>query len=381
LTSRSLFNPIFVPEAVQDAVAGDAWLRAMLDVEAALAAAEAAEGVIPVAAAEAIAAATPDVGELGVAARATGNPVVPLVAALREAVGGDAARFVHFGATSQDVLDSAAMLVARRALEPVLAELDAVVEECARLAREHRGTLMAGRTLLQQAVPVTFGLKAAGWLAGVAAARSRLQALRDALPAQLGGAAGTLSALGDRGPAVLAAFARALGLTEPALPWHGARGPVAELGAALAVAAGAVEKVALDIVLLAQTEVGEVAEAGGDGRGGSSAMPHKRNPVGAVRARAAARAVRGAAGVLLEAMAGEHERAAGAWHSEWSALSDALAYTGGAAWSLHEGLSGLEVDSARMRANLDLGGSDEARDPAAHLGATDAFIDRALRLA
>jgi 3-carboxy-cis,cis-muconate cycloisomerase len=381
LTSRSLFTPIFVPEAVQDAVAGAAWVRAMLDVEAALAAAEAAEGVIPAAVAEAIAAARPDVGELGVAARAAGNPVVPLVDALREAVGGDAARFVHYGATSQDVLDSAAMLVARRALEPVLAELDAVVEECARLAREHRDTLMAGRTLLQQAVPVTFGLKAAGWLAGVAGARARLRALREALPAQLGGAAGTLASLGDRGPAVLAAFARELGLAEPALPWHGARGPVAELGAALAVAAGAVEKVALDVVLLAQTEVGEVAEASGDGRGGSSAMPHKRNPVGAVRARAAARTVRGAAGVLLEAMAAEHERAAGAWHSEWTALSDALAYTGGAAWSLREGLSGLEVDTARMRANLDLGESDEAREPAAHLGAASEFIDRALRLA
>jgi len=381
LTSRSLFTPIFVPEAVQDAVADAAWLRAMLDVEAALAAAEAAEGVIPAAAAEAIAAATPEVGGLGVSARASGNPVVPLVHALRSAVGDDAADWVHWGATSQDVLDSAAMLVARRALEPVLAELDAVVEECARLARERRGTPMAGRTLLQQAVPVTFGLKAAGWLAGVAAARERLRALREGLPAQLGGAAGTLAALGDRGPAVLAAFARELGLAEPALPWHGARGPVAELGAALAVGAGAVEKVALDIVLLAQTEVAEVAEAGGDGRGSSSAMPHKRNPVGAVRARAAARTVRGAAGVLLEAMGGEHERAAGAWHSEWTALSDALAYTGGAAWSLQEGLSGLEVDTARMRANLDLGGSDEARDPTAHLGATDEFIDRALRLA
>jgi 3-carboxy-cis,cis-muconate cycloisomerase len=380
VTSRGLFTPIFVPEAVQDAVGADAWVRAMLDVEAALAAAEAEQGVIPAAAADAVAAAAPDVGELGIAARAAGNPVVPLVAALRAEVG-DEAPWVHWGATSQDVLDSAAMLVAARALEPVLAELDAVVGECARLARDHRETLMAGRTLLQQAVPVTFGLKAAGWLAGVAAARARLRELHGVLPAQLGGAAGTLAALGDQGPAVLAAFARELGLAEPALPWHGARGPVAELGAALAVAAGALEKIALDIVLLAQTEVGELAEASEHGRGGSSAMPHKRNPVGAVRARAAARAVRAAAGVLLEAMAGEHERAAGAWHSEWTALSDALAYTGGAAWSLHEALSGLEVDAERMRANLDLGQSDEARDPAAQLGATNAFIDRALRLA
>ncbi len=247
------------------------------------------------------------------------------------------------------------MLVAKRALVPILAELDAVVAACAALAREHRGTVMAGRTLMQQAVPVTFGLKAAGWLAGVSGARARLRELR--LPAQLGGAAGTLSKLGDRGPVVLVAFARELELDEPLLPWHGDRRPVAELGAALAIAAGAVEKVALDIVLLAQTEVAEVAEASEGGRGGSSAMAHKHNPVGAIRARAAARSVRAAAGVLLEAMAGEHERAAGAWHSEWRALTDALAGTGGAAWSLHEALDGLTVDPERMRANL----SDDLR--------------------
>jgi 3-carboxy-cis,cis-muconate cycloisomerase len=429
LTSSDLFTPIFVPETVQEAVAGAAWERAMLDVEAALAAAEAAEGVIPDAAAAAIRAASPDLRGLAVAARAAGNPVVPLVKALRAAGGDDAARWVHFGATSQDVLDSAAMLVARRALGPVLAELDAVVDDCARLAREHRGTLMAGRTLLQQALPVTFGLKAAGWLAGVAGARARLRELREALPVQLGGASGTLASLGERGAAVLDRFAARLELATPALPWHGDRRPVAELGAALAIAAGAVEKVALDVVLLAQTEVGEVAEASGDGRGGSSTMPHKRNPVGAVRARAAARSVRAAAGVLLEAMAGEHERAAGAWHSEWTALSDVLAGTGGAAWALHEGLAGLTVDPERMRANLDLTGgallaehvallagdkdavqaavdraardgrsladvlrtdpaislSEEeiarALDPAHYLGAADTFIDRALELA
>jgi 3-carboxy-cis,cis-muconate cycloisomerase len=203
----------------------------------------------------------------------------------------------------------------------------------------------------------------------VAGARARLRELR--LPAQLGGAAGTLSQLG---PEVAERFAAELGLAAPALPWHGDRRPVAELGAALAVAAGAVEKVALDIVLLAQTEVGEVAEASEGGRGGSSAMPHKHNPVGAVRARAAARAVRGAAGVLLEAMAGEHERAAGAWQSEWRALSEALAFTGGAAWSLHEALAGLTVDSQRMGANL----TDVMDDRDA--GAADALIDRALAL-
>jgi 3-carboxy-cis,cis-muconate cycloisomerase len=368
LTSSDLFTPIFVPDALREAVAGDAWVRAMLDAEAALAAAEAAEGLIPAEAAAAIAAAAPDLGGLGAAARASGNPVVPLVQALREAAG----EWVHHGATSQDILDSAVMLVARRALVPVLDELDAVVAACAALAREHRGTVMAGRTLLQQAQPVTFGLKAAGWLAGVAGARARLRELR--LPAQLGGAAGTLSALGDRGPAVAARFAAELGLDAPPLPWHGDRRPVAELGAALAIAAGAVEKVALDVVLLAQTEVAEVAEASDGGRGGSSAMPHKHNPVGAVRARAAARSVRAAAGVLLEAMAGEHERAAGAWHSEWTALSDALAGTGGAAWSLHEALAGLTVDPERMAANL----SDDLRGEPT--GAAGVFIDRALEL-
>jgi 3-carboxy-cis,cis-muconate cycloisomerase len=429
LTSSDLFTPIFVQEAVQDAVSGAAWVRAMLDVEAALAGAEAGEGVIPDGAAAAIAAAAPDLDGLGVAARGAGNPVVPLVSALRAAVDEDAARWVHFGATSQDVLDSAAMLVARRALGPVLEEIDAVAGDCARLAREHRGTLMVGRTLLQQALPVTFGLKAAGWLAGVAGSRSRLRELRSSLPAQLGGASGTLASLGERGAAVRDRFAARLELAAPALPWHGDRRPVAELGAALAIAAGAIEKVALDVVLLAQTEVGEVAEASAHGRGGSSAMPHKRNPVGAVRARAVARSVRAAAGVLLEAMAGEHERAAGAWHSEWIALSDALAGTGGAAWSLHEGLGGLTVDAERMRANLDatggallaehvalLAGDTEAvqaavaraasdgrsladvlradpaisltedeiaraLDPAHYLGAADTFIDRALELA
>ena len=349
---------------MQDAVADEAWLRAMLDVEAALAAAEAAAGVIPRDAAEAIAAIRPGLGDLGIAARDSGSPVVPLVRRLREF-----SEWAHHGATSQDILDSAAMLVAKRALVPILAELDAVVARCAALVREHRDSVMAGRTLLQQAEPITFGLKAAGWLAGVAGARDRLRELP--LPAQLGGAAGTLAKLGEHGPAIADDFAALLGLAAPRLPWHGDRRPVAELGAALAIAAGAVEKVALDIVLLAQTEVGEVAEASEGGRGGSSAMPHKRNPVGAIRARAAARSVRAAAGVLLEAMAGEHERAAGGWHSEWRALSDALANTGGAAWSLHEALDGLAVDPDRMRANLAVEGD---------LGAAQTFIDRALEL-
>jgi 3-carboxy-cis,cis-muconate cycloisomerase len=364
MISAGGFSAVFVPDDLAAAVSDDAWVRAMLEAEAALAAAQAAEGVISAEGAEAVAKACDGEFDLS-GARDAANPVVPLAKALRER-----APEAHHGATSQDILDTAAMLVARRARSLILEELDGVVAACARLADEHRATPMAGRTLMQQALPTTFGLKAAGWLAGVATARSGLRAVP--LAAQLGGGAGTLSGLG---PAVLAGFAARLGLEEPALPWHGDRTRVAALGAGLAIAAGACEKVALDIVLLAQNEVGEVAEASESGRGGSSAMAHKRNPVGAVRTRAAARSARGAAGVLLEAMAGEHERAAGAWQSEWGALSSALAGAGGAAWSLREALEGLTIDPGRMAANLEGLPGDLDR------ATVDALIDRALAAA
>jgi 3-carboxy-cis,cis-muconate cycloisomerase len=236
---------------------------------------------------------------------------------------------------------------------------------------------MAGRTLLQQAVPITFGLKAASWLVGVVHARGRLAATR--LPAQLGGAAGTLAALGDRGPDVLREYASRLELPEPIVPWHTRRLQLAELGAALSVAAGFVGKIALDLVLLAQTEVAEVREREG---GSSSTMPHKRNPVGATLARACALRAQAEAGVLMSALAQEHERAAGAWHAEWGALSDALAYTGGAAASLRRALDGLEVDGERMRANIQpetlSEAQGEATRPEDYLGSAGAFVDRAL---
>ena len=210
---------------------------------------------------------------------------------------------------------------------------------------------MAGRTLMQQALPITFGLKAAGWLTrrGVGA-RDDLRSGRARGPARRPGRRAVAARL-------IARFAARLDLVAPPLPWHGDRTRVARLGAALAIAAGACEKVALDVVLLAGNEVGEVAESSEGGRGGSSAMAHKQNPVGAVRARAAARSVRGAVSVLLEAMAGEHERAAGAWQSEWGALSNALAGTGGAAWSLREALEGLTVYPERMARHVDGGAS------------------------
>ncbi|HYM57766.1 MAG TPA: 3-carboxy-cis,cis-muconate cycloisomerase [Solirubrobacteraceae bacterium] len=354
MTSSELFGGLFVPAAVRDAVSDRAWIAAMLEFEAALAAAEARAGVIPGEAADTIAAACDaerfDAGALGREARAAGNPAAPLVRALTEAVEGDAARYVHWGATSQDVMDTASMLVARRALALIGAELDAVAAACAGLADEHRATVMPGRTMLQQALPITFGQKAAGWLAAVVDARRRLAVAP--LAVELGGAAGTLASLGGEGLRVLGLLAEQLELEEPLVPWHTSRGRVAELGASLALAAGTLEKIAHDVTLLAQTEVAEVAEPAGGDRGGSSTLPHKRNPVGSALAVACARRVRGEASILLDAMRQEHERAAGAWQAEWEALSGALAYTGGAAGALREVLDGLEVRPDRMRENL-----------------------------
>jgi 3-carboxy-cis,cis-muconate cycloisomerase len=355
------FGPLFVPAPLRDAVSDEAWLRAMVEAERAL---------------------TPelelDASKLDIAAlceegRDAGNPVEPLVRALREQAGPD----VHRGATSQDIVDTAMMLVARQARELIDDELGGLAGECARLAREHRSTPMAARTLLQQAVPTTFGYKAAVWLSGVAQARAALAAVE--LPAQLGGAAGTLALLGDEGPARREAFASALGLANPVLPWHTQRLPVTQLSAAIAAVAAACAKIGLDVVLLAQTEVGEVREASG---GASSTMPHKRNPIRAVLARACARIVHAQA-ALLSGGEYEHERAAGAWHAEWNAVSTALAFAGGAAAAARECLAGLEVDAERMRANMsnellsERGEGDP--DPASYLGSAELFVDEALR--
>ena len=352
------FAGILVPDDVLDAVSDRAWLAALLEAERALANAEAIAGAIPAHAAAAIAdRCRPelfDPARLVEAGRSAANPVEPLVRELAEAVGGEAAAFVHWGATSQDIMDSAAMLVARRGLGIALARLDAAAARCAELAGEHRSTPMAGRTLLQHAVPTTFGLKCAGWLAALLDARAGLERIRaERLAVQLGGAAGTLAALGDSGLEVVRLFARELDLPEPELPWHADRQRIAELGAALATAAGVAAKIAGDIVLLSQTEVAEVREGEG---GASSTMPQKRNPAASVRAIACARQARGHAAVLLAAAEGEHERAAGAWQSEWAALSGALACGGGALANTAEALAGLEVDPERMRQNLDATG-------------------------
>jgi 3-carboxy-cis,cis-muconate cycloisomerase len=295
-----------------------------------------------------------DVAELAQRSFSAGNPVVPMVSALTKLVPGDAARSVHKGATSQDILDTATMLVLRRASGPLLAELDTVLAGCATLAHTHRDTVLAGRTLGQQAVPTTFGLKAAGWLTGLDAEVRRFSEVLARLPAQLGGAAGTLASLDTHGTDVLRAFARRLELAEPVLPWHTLRGPIVEVASALGAVAGALGKIATDVILLAQTEIGEVAEP--DGAGGSSTMPHKRNPIRTITAFAAIRRTPGLVATLLAAMPAEQERATSGWHAEWETLRELLDLTGGAAARLAEVVGGLQVDADRMRRNLELTG-------------------------
>jgi 3-carboxy-cis,cis-muconate cycloisomerase len=358
-----LFDGILARGRVRGEVDDPAWLQAMLDVEAALARAQAHVGLIPAEAADAITrecrAESFDIAALGRDAAASGNPVVPLVRALTTAVGSvdaGAARSVHLGATSQDVMDTAAMLVSARALAPLVEDMNGAANAASTLAGTHRDTLMAGRTLLQHAVPVTFGLEAAGWLTGIDEAAARLEDVRRVrLAVQLGGAAGTLASLGADGPAVMAQLATELGLVEPVMPWHTDRTRVVELAGALGEAAGAIAKPARDVVLLAQTEVGEVRE-GPAGRGGSSTLPHKRNPIAAISALASAQRAPGLVATLLGAMDHEHQRAAGAWHAEWLPLTALLSTVGSAAAWLRDCLEHLEVDGERMRANLDLTG-------------------------
>ena len=389
MSEAGLLSPVWAATPVAAAVSDRAWLQAMLDAEAALARAQARLGMVPGAAAEAITSAAKvdrfDIDELAGRARAAANPVVALVVDLTAAVDPAAADYVHRGATSQDILDTAAMLVATRALRLITADLDRTAAALARLAAEHRDTLMPGRTLTQHAVPTTFGLKAAGWLHAVLAATERIRRLD--LPVQLGGAAGTLAGyleyarLGPgAGPAgsssagvdeLLTAFAAELDLAEPLLPWHTIRTPVLDLAAALAQVTGAVGKLAVDVQLLSRTEVAEVAEPAAAGRGGSSAMPHKRNPVLATLIRSAALQVPPLAAGLAQSMLAEDERPAGVWHAEWQPLRECLRLAGGATHTAAELAEGLVVFPERMRANLDLTGSLVVSERlAAVLGAT-----------
>jgi 3-carboxy-cis,cis-muconate cycloisomerase len=352
LTSDAgLFGGIYARGAVAAEVSDHAWLQAMLDVEAALARACAAETLIPGLAAEEIAAACRaeafDLAQLGRDAADSATPVVALVKALRAAVTEAAREHVHLGATSQDITDTALMLVARRALEPLLDDARAAADAAASLAERHRDTPMIGRTLLQEALPVTFGLRAAGWLTGIDAARRRLRQVRDGeLAVQMGGP------VGARAPAVAARVAVELGLAEPVMPWQAIRVRPVTLAAALGALDGVLAKIARDVTLLAQQEEGEVQEGGGSERGGSSAMAHKRNPVGAVSVLACTKRTPGLVATVLAAMEQEHERAAGAWQAEWGTYTELLGLTGSATAWARELLENLIVHPDLMQANL-----------------------------
>jgi len=333
-------------------------VRGMLAFEAALARAQTRAGIIPSAAADAIARACRieafNVTELYHKAALAGTPAIPLVRMLTALVDEDARRYVHWGATSQDVIDTALVLQMRHGLALLIQRLLSVGEACATHAERHRRTPMAGRTLLQQAAPINFGLKAARWLGLVTRQIQRLQEVRDRISViQFGGAVGTLAALGDDGERVAELLAEELGLAVPDLPWHAERDRIAEMGAALAVTAGSMGKIANDIVLLAQTEVGEVAEAAAPGKGGSSALPHKQNPVDAMFALAAAKLAVGIAPTLLATMLQEHERSVGSWQAEWSAIPALFGHTSSTIEHVQNAVSGLVINSERMRANLD----------------------------
>ena len=343
---------------------GRAQLQAMLDVEAALAAAEAAVGVVPAACVAPIRAAADadlyDRARLAEEATAAGNPAIPVVRHLTARVADtdpDAARYVHWGATSQDVMDTGLVLQLRAAVPAVAGHLRRAEKAAAGLARRYAEATMAGRTWLQQATPITFGLKAAGWADALGRTRRQVAtALDRTLVLQLGGAAGTLAALGARGLAVTDALAARLDLQAAATPWHAHRDRFVQLGCALGVATGAAGKVARDLSLLAQTEVGETAEGTAAGRGGSSTMPQKRNPVSASVALAAAGRTPGLVANLLGAMVQEHERGLGGWQVEWDVLPELVLVAGGGTRATADALESLSVDTDRMRANLDASG-------------------------
>ena len=376
--ARGLFGGVFARGGVE---AGDAaWLQAMLDAEAGLARALERAGLAPAGAGEAVTAAARagnfDPNELGGLAALTGNPVPGLARALARQVPQTAVSAVHRGATSQDIVDTAAMLLAKRAIDVIAADLARAADAAAGLAAAHRDSIMIGRTLLQQAVPVTFGLVAAGWLTSLDEARAGLDSVGPRLAVQFGGAAGTLASLGDAGQRVTALLATELGLAVPVLPWHTDRLRIIDLGTALARVAAVLGKIARDVTLLAQSEVGEVSEGGGPAearanqrgadqrgadqqapaasprRGGSSAMPHKRNPVASIAILGCTRQVPGLLATLAAASEQELQRAAGAWHAEWEPLTALLRLTGSASSWAADLLPGLVVDTSRMAANL-----------------------------
>jgi 3-carboxy-cis,cis-muconate cycloisomerase len=354
-----LFGPLFGDEEVAAHLSDGARLQAMLDVEVALAEAQGELGIIPRSCAapirDAARANLYDHGAIAAEAAKAGNLAIPLIRHLTRHVAAaapEAARYVHWGATSQDIIDTGFILQMRAAVPPILGHLERAEVAAARLAREHIDTVMVGRTWLQQATPITFGLKAAGWLDALDRQRAAVVTARDeASVLQFGGAAGTLASLGEHGAAVGERLADLLGLATASIPWHAHRDRLARMACALGVACGVLGKIARDLALLAQTEVGEAMEAHG---GGSSTMAHKQNPVGAAVVLAASARAPGLVATMLAAMPQEHERGLGGWQVEWEVLPELLLLTAGAARTLADVLDTLKIDAARMRQNLDL---------------------------
>ena len=357
-----LLDSLFTTDAMRHVFSDRHQLQCMLDFEAALARALAENGIAQRGAIAPIEsqcrAELFDVESLARAAALSGNVAIPLVKALTEAVSkadAQAATFVHWGATSQDAIDTGLVLQLREALDLVDQDLAHIATSLAHLAAAHKSTLMPGRTWLQQGPPVTLGLKVAGWLDAIDRHRERLRHSRNqASVLQFGGAVGTLAAVGDRGLDVAAALARELKLELPELPWHSHRDRLAEVAASLGLLVGSLGKIARDISLMSQTEIDEVVESSGPGRGGSSTMPHKRNPVGSAVILAAALRVPALVSTVLTAMVQEHERGLGGWHAEWETLPEIFRLTAGALAQTKQIVGGLEVHSEKMLQNVNL---------------------------
>ncbi|MDZ4327676.1 MAG: 3-carboxy-cis,cis-muconate cycloisomerase [Pseudomonas sp.] len=359
---NQLFDAYFTARDMREVFCDQGRVQAMLDFEAALARAEAKVGLIPQTAVASIEAACRaehfDFAALGEAIATAGNSAIPLVKALGKQIAttdAEAERYVHLGATSQDVMDTGLVLQLRRALELIEGDLAQLGETLATQALRFVATPLAGRTWLQHATPVTLGMKIAGWLGAVTRSRQRLQALKPRLLVlQFGGASGTLAALGSQAMPIAEALAGELQLTLPDQPWHTQRDRLVEFASVLGLIAGSLGKLGRDISLLMQTEAGEVFEPSAPGKGGSSTMPHKRNPVGAAVLIGAATRVPGMLSTLFSAMPQEHERSLGLWHAEWETLPEICCLVSG---SLKQALlvaDGLEVDVERMARNLDL---------------------------
>ncbi|WP_339476713.1 3-carboxy-cis,cis-muconate cycloisomerase [Pseudomonas fluorescens] len=359
---NQLFDAYFTARDMREVFCDQGRVQAMLDVEAALARAEARVGLIPASAVAPIGKACRadlyDFAALGEAIATAGNSAIPLVKALGKqiaATDAEAERYVHLGATSQDVMDTGLVLQLRQALDLIESDLAQLAESLAAQAQRHATTPMAGRTWLQHATPVTLGMKIAGWLGAVTRSRQRLRELKPRLLVlQFGGASGTLAALGEQALPIAQALAEELQLTLPEQPWHTQRDRVVEFGAVLGLIAGSLGKLGRDISLLMQTEAAEVFEPSAPGKGGSSTMPHKRNPVGAAVLIGAATRVPGLVSTLFSAMPQEHERSLGLWHAEWETLPEICCLVSGSLQQARLLADGLEIDAARMARNLDL---------------------------